>query len=199
MTPFIYPPTPHVRRHGPQGYADYARYLPWLRDEFAFRCVFCLRRQQWGRAAAELEVDHFQAVAQRPELDTAYANLLLACRICNVLKADRTVPDPCLALTAATVTVDLNGTIRGHTTEARRLIRVLALDAPPATEFRVLWNSIVMLARQFDPELFQRLLGFPDDLPDLRRLRPPGGNIHPEGVEQSWYACRERGELPETY
>ncbi len=40
MTPlFVYPTLPHVRRHGPRGYADYPSYRPWLRDEFAFRCV----------------------------------------------------------------------------------------------------------------------------------------------------------------
>jgi hypothetical protein len=37
MTPFSYPTTPHVRRHGPQGYADYASFRPWLRDEFTFK------------------------------------------------------------------------------------------------------------------------------------------------------------------
>ena len=42
--PFSYPAAVHVRRHGPQGYADYASYRPWLRDEFAFRCVYCLLR-----------------------------------------------------------------------------------------------------------------------------------------------------------
>ena len=46
--PFSYPAAAHVRRHGPQGYADYPSYLPWLRDEFSFRCVYCLLREQWG-------------------------------------------------------------------------------------------------------------------------------------------------------
>jgi hypothetical protein len=77
MTPFVYPSTPHLRRHGPQGYADYGRYLPWLRDEFTFRCVYCLRREQWGRAVAELEIDHFLAVSLRPEFKADYDNLLL--------------------------------------------------------------------------------------------------------------------------
>ncbi len=43
--PFAYPPAPHVRRNGPQGYADYQSYRPWLRDEFSFRCVCCLLRE----------------------------------------------------------------------------------------------------------------------------------------------------------
>src|SRR5207237_9266017 len=144
------PPKPHARCHGPQGYADYARHLPWLRDEFAFRCVFCLRREQWGRAIGELEIDHFLPVALRPELATDYRNLLLACPICNVLKSNRQLPDPCKALTAAHVTVDEDGTIHAHSRAARRIIRVLALNERPATEFRLLWNSIVTLARRYD-------------------------------------------------
>jgi hypothetical protein len=199
MTPFVYPPAPHLRRHGPQGYGNYRRYLPWLRDEFTFRCVYCLRREQWGRAAGELQIDHFLAVTQRPELTTDYDNLLLVCPICNVLKGNRPLPDPCRVLTAEAVVVDEDGTIRGHKREARRLIRMLALDERPATEFRLLWNSIVTLARQFDPSLWLRIMGFPADMPDLRRLKPHGGNKRPEGLKQSWHARRVLGELPATY
>ena len=48
-SPFVYPASPHVRRHGPMGYADHASFRPWLRDEFAFRCVYCLRRETMGQ------------------------------------------------------------------------------------------------------------------------------------------------------
>ena len=59
MTAFTYPAEPHVRRHGPQRYADAASYRPWLRDEFAFRCVYCLRRERWEASGHEaFGVDH---------------------------------------------------------------------------------------------------------------------------------------------
>ncbi len=199
MTPFVYPPTPHVRRHGPQGYAAYLRYQPWLRDEFTFRCVYCLRREQWGRVAGEWQIDHFLPVAHRPDLELHYDNLLWVCPSCNVLKGARTLPDPCQVLTADTVTVDEDGTIRGHTREARRLIRILGLDERPATEYRLLWNSIITLARRFAPDLLERIMGFPNDLPNLRSLKPPGGNTRPAGIEESWHAQRQRGQLPPTY
>jgi hypothetical protein len=32
----------------------------------------------------------------------------------------------------------------------------------------------------------------PDDLPDLRRLQPPGGNTRPEGIRESAFVLRER-------
>ena len=62
-TPFLYPPAPHVRRHGPQGYAGY---LPWLRDEFSFCCVYCLLREQWCRVRGVYAIDHFLPVAPPP-------------------------------------------------------------------------------------------------------------------------------------
>src|SRR6266702_8310460 len=57
--PFIYPSATHVRRHGPAGYADHAGYRPWLRDEFSFRCVYCLLREQWGQMRGGHAIDHF--------------------------------------------------------------------------------------------------------------------------------------------
>ena len=45
---FTYPRRPHVRRHGPRGYRDYRAYKAWLRDEFAFQCVYCLWRERWS-------------------------------------------------------------------------------------------------------------------------------------------------------
>lgn len=59
MEPFEYPGAAHQRRHGPQGYRLPDSYRPWLRDEFAFRCVYCLIREQWGRVTAEFDVDFF--------------------------------------------------------------------------------------------------------------------------------------------
>ena len=59
MTAFTYPVEPHLRRHGPQGYADVVSDRPWLRDEFAFRCVYCLLREQWGSCTALLTLSSF--------------------------------------------------------------------------------------------------------------------------------------------
>ena len=73
---FEYPSPAHIRRHGPQGYATYKSYRPWLRDEFAFRCVFCLAREQWGRESGEFDLDHFAPQATDPDLATNYDNLL---------------------------------------------------------------------------------------------------------------------------
>ncbi len=199
MTAFTYPPQPHLRRHGPQGYAVYESYRPWMRDEFTFRCVYCLRREQWGRVQGEFAIDHFLPVASHPKRRTDYDNLVYACSTCNAAKSDMTLPDPCTILTAPAVAVTADGVLQAHTPEARKLIRKLGLDERPATEFRFLWLGIIRLAAQYDPGLYRKLLGFPEDLPDLSRLRPPGGNTRPDGIEASCFQKGQRDELPEIY
>jgi hypothetical protein len=199
MSAFSYPADPHVRRHGPTGYAVYESYRPWLRDEFTFRCVFCLLREQWGHLRGTFDIDHFLPVSSHPEYERVYDNLLYCCVTCNAAKGKQIVADPSLVLLAADVQVHEDGTIEGRTAAARRLIRVLGLDDAEYTEFRLLWLGIAALAERHDPQLHRQLMGFPDELPDLARLRPPTGNMRPEGIEASYFARRARGVLPEEY
>jgi hypothetical protein len=46
---------------------DYESYRPWLRDEFAFRCVYCLTRETWGPLTGVYELDQFVAAAIQPK------------------------------------------------------------------------------------------------------------------------------------
>jgi hypothetical protein len=59
--------------------------------------------------------------------------------------------------------------------------------------------EIVGLAAREDPELHRKLMGFPGDLPNVARLRPPGGNGRPEGIEQSYFVRKQKEILPQTY
>ncbi len=199
MTAFLYPPQPRVRRHGPQGYSDVDSYRPWLRDEFAFRCVYCLFREQWSCVVGTFDIDHFLPVSLHPEQERTYDNLLYACATCNAVKGKRDVPDATAMLLDPGVRVTEDGVIQADAPEAARLIELLGLDSPQSTEFRLLWIGIVALANRYDPSLYQRLMGFPDDLPDLTCLRPPSGNTRPEGVKSSYLAKRQDGTLPATY
>ena len=72
----------------------YDSYRPWLRDEFDFRCVYCLKRESWGRVTSEFELDHFAPQALNPQLRLNYFNLVYACRHCNSVKRDQTVGHP---------------------------------------------------------------------------------------------------------
>ena len=77
---------------------------------------------------------------------------------------------------------------------------MLDLDDDDYRDWREMMIRILQLARERDPELYLQLMGYPDDLPDLsRRRRRPPNNTRPEGIEESSFAKRERGELPETY
>ena len=68
---FAYPRAVHERRHGPIGYLDYGDYKPWLRDEFQFRCVYCLCRERWFPDGDEaFSVDHVQPQSVASSLGT---------------------------------------------------------------------------------------------------------------------------------
>lgn len=199
MDAFTYPPVPHVRRHGPQGYARADGFRPWLRDEFSFRCVYCLLREQWGLVKGTFNIDHFQAVALFPAKALTSHNLLYCCATCNASKSKRRLPNPVQVLIAGNVTVEGDGSIEARTPSARRLIRILGLDDPEYTEFRLLWLGIVALAKQHDTKLYHKLMGYPKELPDLAGLRPPKGNTRPEGLQESHFASKRKGTLPDTY
>jgi 5-methylcytosine-specific restriction endonuclease McrA len=197
-TPFNYP-NKSTRKHGPLGYADYASYRPWLRDEFAYRCIFCLLREQWGTVRGTFALDHFLPLSLHPELETTYDNLLYACVGCNSIKSDQLLPDPTRSLAYPNAWVTEDGRIHGKTKSALMLIEGLGLDSDEMTQFRMLWIGIISLADRSNRELYRQLLQYPEQLPDLRILQPPQGNRRPEGIVQSAFALRTRGELPVTY
>jgi hypothetical protein len=65
--------------------------------------------------------------------------------------------------------------------------------------FRENWIVIIRLAKVHDEAYHRELMRYPDDLPDLSRLRPPEGNSRPEGIAKSCFARRQRGELEAEY
>ena len=200
VTVFDYPHTQHVRRHGPSGYADYDSYRDWLRDEFSFRCVFCLRREQWDRCLATFHIDHFVSQHAEPEKSLDYDNLLYVCASCNSVKGSLTVPDPCEVKYGECLRVLDDGRIDALNPTGQLLVGLLALNAPDATKYRMLvLNTIRILSGAEDQATYREWVRFPDDLPDLSRKKAPGGNTRPDGVADSWFAKRARGELPEAY
>ena len=72
---------------------------------------------------------------------------------------------------------------------------MLGLDDREYTEFRLMWMEIVDLAAREDPELHRKLMGYPSDLPDLARLHRPAATAEPEGIEQSYFALKQKEML----
>lgn len=195
---FDYSTQVHRRKHGPAGYQDYESYRPWLRDEFSFRCVYCLRRERWGLRRGNWDIEHFvpQSADENKRLD--YENLLYACRTCNLNKSASLALDPCQVGFGNLVQVNEDGVIRPLNDDGAILIQALRLDNDDYTEFRHLMLRILSALQEHDPQLYARLMSYPDDLPNLQALKPPQ-NTRPEGVAQSCLAHRNQGELPATY
>lgn len=192
---FAYPVEPHVRLHGPTGYKDYRRYLNWLRDEFGFRCVYCLTRETWIPFKKLWHVDHFIAKSLHPDGKLEYDNLVLACATCNHTKAANRVLDPCKVGYGTCVEVHDDGTIHPLNQDGVDLIEVMGLDGDDYNDFR---HLIVGLLRDLSgkSESFLKWFGHPRDLPDLSSEPLPLGNTRPEGVNDSYFERCKRGELP---
>ncbi len=201
LTPFAYPATPHPRKHGPQGYANYREYKDWLRDEFVFRCVYCLEREMWypSRSAA-FSVDHIVPQAEDGTLICVYGNLVYACQRCNSAKQDVRVLDPTVADFDEHLRVEADGAIRALTVEGQDLIDLLDLDKRPAIEVRAEYLRRIRL-KEKDPNddqihrQFIEAFRYPDDLPDLKSLRPPGGNSRNDGKESCYFEQRRTNQL----
>ncbi|MEM7559314.1 MAG: HNH endonuclease [Planctomycetota bacterium] len=196
-TPFAYPSKPHRRKHGPV-YRDFADYKDWLRDDFDFRCVYCLRREVWERRRAIWVVEHLISRHDRPDLATEYTNVVLACTTCNSWKSASSMPDPCKMGYGSLVTVRSDGSIIAKKKEGKLLIKIARLDDADSTEWR---RKIIHLLCNYslhEPEEYKRWMGFPVDLPDLTN-RKPRSNSKPQSKDDCRFAQRQRGELPETY
>lgn len=199
ITVFDYPRAPHARRHGPTGYKDYGSYRDWLRDEFSFRCVFCLRREQWDRCVATFHIDHFVPQHADPEKALDYDNLLYVCASCNSVKGDLAVPSPCEVNFGDCMRVLDDGRLQALNPIGQSLIAILALNAPDATRYRkLILDTLTVLSQVDDKSTYRRWVQFPDNLPDLSG-KEAKGNSRPGGINDSWFAKRERGELPEAY
>jgi HNH endonuclease len=196
--PYSYPSRPHVRRHGPRGWDDYSKYLHWLRDEFAFRCVYCLERESWRDMRQRMHIDHFLPQSIYPNLKCEYANLLYACPACNSHKGKKLVADPCKIALGDCIRIDSSGRIEARNEDGERLIEILALDNPLTERHRSRIIGIIRSVARTDPQLLGHLMGFPEDLPNLSRFAPPQ-NDKSEGIAQSYYERRSRGELAQIY
>lgn len=186
--PFAYPLSPLIRRHGPGGYANWEEYRDWLRDEFEFRCVYCLRRERWIGRLAVFAIDHIVSRANGGD-PLAYSNLAYACVRCNSAKSDNPVPHPEQTAYGRCVEMDDNGNIRclRRSREGRMLMRSVRLAEPEITRLRR--DELRYLRNLFrhEPERFRERMSYPDDLPDLKS-RKPKTNSKPESWRSSAHA-----------
>jgi hypothetical protein len=199
MKGFEYPTEPHVRRHGPGGYSAYESYRDWLRDEFLFRCVYCLHRERWYGRRATFHIDHFIPVKTDSDGICEYTNLLYACGTCNESKkAILDLPDPCRVAFSDCLQIGTDGRVIALNKDGEKLKQALRLDSTQNMAYRSRWMRVLDSLQKNDPVLFTEMMGFPDNLPDLRKMEAPS-NTKPEGVQNCYFVLREKGQLPSTY
>jgi hypothetical protein len=192
------------RLHDPQGYADYHPYKIWLRDEFVFRCVYCLVRERWywnGQSA--FGVEHLRPKGATPRYATIYTNLVYACNDCNSFRNRQRLPikvrtDPI----RQHVILRTNGRYDSKTPAGEALIDMLFMNEDPYPRKR---RQIL--------EAYSRAIGrrpgaspgdfdfftYPADLPDLFAAHPPDGNPKEAARSQCALARRSAGTLPTYY
>ena len=200
-----YPADSHERRHGPLGYVDYKSYKPWLRDEFTFRCVYCLWREAWcADGDSSFGVDHVRPRALHPEQSCDYDNLVYACCRCNSVKQDVLLPiDACAEAWGRHLDSLPDGTVRGITQAGEQTIAICRLNRPVLVQARrrmlQVLQELAVLGSEAGTSLLHEYLTFPANLPMLSKLHPPEGNARPDGIAASYFEQRRRGELPQTY
>lgn len=203
--PFAYPSiSAGSRSHGPSGYSDYPPYKDWLRDEFSFRCIYCLTRERWERdPRSAFGADHVIPRSVDSSLVAEYDNLVYACNTCNSARQDSPLPidlntDPI----GRHVRLNAMGEYDGVTPHGRSLIDLLSLNLSPLVEARrrvlFAYKRVTGAAPGVEGVDFD-LFRFPLDLPDLGSLRPPNGNSKPGGIAACAFNRRATGALADFY
>lgn len=195
-SPFNYPTSAHARKHGPYGYATYQKYKPWLRDDFLYRCAYCLTREAWGSSVsghAELGADHFEPKSINPALAATYTNLIYVCNDCNRYRQTEPLPlNPLEVALGDHLSVNDEGEIVAKTTDGQDFIDLFDLTAPGRDRLRKDKLRIIALKQRYpddaDADAHYRLaFGYPLDLPDLTTLEPEGNTI-PGSQDKSAHA-----------
>src|SRR5579884_373759 len=142
---FSHPTEPHMRRHGPQGYNPYDGFKPWLRDEFCFRCVYCLERERWyPDRAASFSADHVIPQTAAPDRICDYTNLVYACTRCNSIRRHLRLIDPTEQAFGKHIKLGSDAIFIGLTPEGQDVIDNLRLNKNPALQVRK--NALRILA-----------------------------------------------------
>jgi hypothetical protein len=193
---FQYPRVSLVRKHGPS-YSSYASFRPWIRDDFSYRCAYCLIRET-------LQTDPFELEHIEPQISSVgkinnYNNLVYSCRRCNGIKNSDPIPgSPEIFLVHDNIEVNEDGEVVSKTELGRAFIEIVVLDDEQLTSFRSRLIRTMKTLYSIDIALYIEYMGYPDDICDLAGLRP-ASNSKPEGIKESAYYKREESTLPVVY
>jgi hypothetical protein len=149
--------------------------------------------------SATFHIDHFVPVSVDDAGECKYDNLLYVCAACNeAKKAVLGLPDPCKVALSECLKISKSGRVEALNKHGEKLRQILLLDSKRNVDHRSRWIRILDALSKSDPSLHQELMGFPDDLPDLRRKRS-SFNTRPTGVLNCYFVLRENDQLPGSY
>ena len=201
----IYADQSFARKHSPDGYESYKSFKPWVRDEFWFRCIYCLSRETWypnGHRA--FSIDHVAPKSESPALELSYKNLVYSCLWCNSAKSDAGLRDPVNESLGIHLAILSSGMVEPRTEYGETIVHLLFLNEPERVESRRRGLLLVELLIEHPEdenlqEKYYSWFGFPSGMPDLETLRPPLGNLNEGSEFQSVFARNGRGELHLVY
>lgn len=171
--PFDYPARPHLRRHSPPEFKAYKRYKDYLRDEFKFRCVYCLVREKWLGSDHFFSVEHYHPKSKSPSRIVDYSNLLYACMDCNRAKGASIFPadvHPEENPYGRHLKIESSGVVQGLSPEGVFIIQQLNLNEPLRVDYRRMHHDLFEMALRLSnhPDsrrLLMDFFGFPSDMP----------------------------------
>ena len=162
MIGFEYPTSPHSRRHGPAGYRDYGSYRDWLRDEFTFRCVYCLHREQWNNRGGSVSCGALRPDQRGSGWRVRILESSLRMRNLQRDEASHSWPsEPCQVAFNDCLRIMADGRIKALNADGEKLNQVLRLDSEKNVRDRYRWMRALEALRTTDPELYGEYMGFP--------------------------------------
>ena len=197
-------PGQHVRKHAPAGYAEYQEFKEWLRDEFTFRCAYCLERERWYPSSkAGMSTDHIVARMKDKDLEVEYGNTVYACLRCNSAKRENELIDPTATAFSDHLEMAPDGLMHPKTVQGYKLIHLLHLNEDDPLRTRRTKMGILKLKGRYPQdadvdELYLDAFGYPTVLPDLVNKVPPGGNPLHANTADCYFERRKRGQITEA-
>src|SRR5262249_39905090 len=131
------------RRSDPPQKSNYRDYKPILREDFQYRCAYCLLHEgdPYGGGLRHFQIDHFRPRVKFPLLLTTYSNLYYCCAWCNRNKGQKwptddqqqrgfSFVDPCAEdLYETHAKLESDGGLTSHSSAGDYTIREIRLNS----------------------------------------------------------------------
>jgi hypothetical protein len=131
-----------------KSYSNYKSFKKYLALDFNSKCGYTDCRDFWFGGKNNFHIDHFQPFSKKPELETAYDNLVYCCSYVNILKSndEGDYLDPCKIDFNEHFERDADGSIvaKNSSKEANYMFNKLKLGL---SRYRIIWKLDEILVR----------------------------------------------------